>query len=372
MKTAISLCLLTLLAVIAACSSAATSTTLPATEHPPPTATPTELLPAETRQQPAATLVPTHIPTLTPTPWPTRLPTPTAPPTATPLPTPTLEWPPPAVTPSSSLEELRELFSGLPSEAIAIAFVDTRKLPHGDSLGWYIDDDLSLLSKRTHRVLSVEMLLSAEIKRAAFGITEDYGAAILHGNFSPFIELLRQAPQLSDEMRDFGPPTILDPYREIEVFLFPYYDDLYLAIPDPGTMLLAQEAALIEEIIDRYLDDADLEESLTGLLDAIGPMDFLVAWHWNRAAMGAPEALLFGGGGGWFDGDSLITVFEYRWYDEPANAEQAIERMRNYPLVQGYNTGKDYPIREITQEGQAVIAKGYADTFDLAGWLLGN
>ena len=270
------------------------------------------------------------------------------------------------------MEAISKLFSGLPSEAIVIAFVDTRKLPHGDSLGWYIDQDLSLLHKRTHRVLSVEMLLGAEIKRAAFAITEDHGAAILHGDFSGFIELLRQAPQLSDEVDDFGPPSILDPYREIEVFLFPDYDDLYIAVPDPETMLLAQETGLIEEIIDRYLDGADLEESLAGLLDAIGPMDFLVAWHWDRAGMGASEALLFGGGGGWFDGDNTITVFQYTWYDEPASAKQAMEQMQNYPLVQGYNTGKDYPIREITQEGQAVIAKGYADTFDLAGWLLGN
>lgn len=218
------------------------------------------------------------------------------------------------------------------------------------------------------------MLLSAEIKRAAFGITEDYdiGAAILHGDFSGFIELLRKAPQLSDEVSDFGPPSVLDPYREIEVFLFPYYDDLYIAIPDPVTMLLAQEAGLIEEIIDRHLDGADIEESLAGLLDAIGPMDFLVAWHLNRADLGTQESLLFGGSGGWFNGDNMITVFQYTWYDEPASAKQAMAQMQNYPLVQGYNTGKDYPIRETTQEGQSVIAKGYADTFDLQGWLLGN
>ena len=49
-----------------------------------------------------------------------------------------------------------------------------------------------------------------------------------------------------------------------------------------------------------------------------------------------------------------------------------MEQMENFPLVQGYNTNQNYPVREIRQEGRAVIAKGYAATFDLGGWLLGN
>ena len=220
-------------------------------------------------------------------------------------PTPTLGWPPPSVPPSSSLEELTELLSGLPSGTIFLAFVEVQKAPHGDLTGVYIEDQILPLTRGTGGVLSEEMLFSAGIKRAAFGITANSGAGILHGDFSGFIELLRQAPELADGAGDFGPPSILDAYREVEVFLFPYYADLYLyiAVPDPGTMLLAhefgiQEAGIMEEIIDRYLDGSELDESLAGLLDAVGPMDFLVARRWDPEPDRPPEAASFRGGGG--------------------------------------------------------------------------
>ena len=246
-------------------------------------------------------------------------------------------------------------------------------MPDGDLTGWSEDSEISLLSRRTGRVLSEEALIGAGIKRAALGHI-DYLAAILQGDFSGFVELLRQAPQLSIQ-KDVLPPSILDPYREVEVFLFTSREDLYIAIPDLGTMLVALNAEVMQDMIDRYLDGAEPDKSLAGLLNVVGPVDFLVARRvdpktFSSAYLGPPY--YFAGGGGWLDGTEISRVFSYVEYDSPEAAKEGMERRKDFPLVQGYNTGRNYPIREIRQEGRVVIAEGYAATFDLAGWLLGN
>ena len=370
LKIALWMCLFLLLAGIAACRSAAT----PAETPPSPTAIPTARPPTATQRSltPTAAPVPTErLPTATPLQPAT---TPTEPtPTPEPQPTATLVWPPPTVPPSSSSEELSELLGVLPAGAIFVAFVEATKLPDGDLTRWYKDSEISLLSRRTGRVLSEEALIGAGIKRAAFGHT-DYLAAILQGDFSGFVELLRQAPQLSIQ-KDVLPPSILDPYREVEVFLFTSHEDLYIAIPDSGTMLVALNAEVMQSMIDRYLDGAEPEKSLAGLLNAVGPVDFLVARRVDSETIGSAypgPPFYFAGGGGWLDGTEISRVFSYLEYDSPEAAKEGMERSKDFPLVQGYNTGRNYPIREIRQEGRIVIAEGYAATFDLAGWLLGN
>ena len=37
----------------------------------------------------------------------------------------------------------------------------------------------------------------------------------------------------------------------VEIFLFPYYEDLYISLPGKGMMLLAQDQQLMTEMIDR-------------------------------------------------------------------------------------------------------------------------
>ena len=258
-----------------------------------------------------------------------------------------------------------------------VVFVKPQSVLLRAEVAFTIEDALGQLSKNTDRILSEEMLVEAGIDGAGFVFMADYsGAAILSGDFSGFIELLREAPEKSDGISDFEPPSILNPHREIEVFLFPYYDDLYIAVPDEGTMLLAQSEQLLQEIVDRYLDESTLDESLARLLDTTGPVDFLVARRseaegTSQSGQGSDLPRL-GAGGGWLDGEDSSSVFRYIEFVNAEIAGQYVAEATSWPLVQGYNSGKNHPVQDIRQEGSAVVAFGVAPNIDLGGWLLGN
>lgn len=239
-----------------------------------------------------------------------------------------------------------------------------------------------MLSERTDGVLSDQMLAAARIEKAAFATTADYyGAAILSGDFSGAMELLRQAPVMSEGLfkgrdENFDPPSILNPYREVEVFLFPYYDDLYISVPDDATMLLAQSEQLHKEIVDRYLDKSALDESLVRLIETTGPMDFLVlrnldAEQSSREGQDTEYPKIYAGGG-WLDAEESSSVFIFMEFASPEAASQQVAEMEGWPLVQGYNSGKNHPVQEILQEEQTIFVTGVAPNIDLGGWLLGN
>ena len=271
----------------------------------------------------------------------------------------------------------------LPPSATSVIFVKPQSVLQRPSVAFYIDDHaISMLSERTDGVLSEQMLSAARIDKAAFATTEDYyGAAILLGDFSGAIELLRQAPVTSEGLfkgrdENFDPPSILNPYREVKVFLFPYYDDLYVSVPDDVTMLLAQSEQLHKEIVDRYLDEPALNESLVRLLETTGPMDFLVMRDLDAERGGEggqdPEYPKIYAGGGWLDAEESSSVFIFMEFASPEAASQRVAEMEGWPLVQGYNSGKNHPFQEILQEEQTIFATGVAPNIDLGGWLLGN
>ena len=339
MKIVLWIALLALSTAIAACGSAEMPTASPATATP--IAASTDAVPTETVSSPASTPtgapeptasegtatgtppVPTGVAT-GPHPTATEMPTATVAATAkpetmqteqaaTPTPEPTVaptergpnislpfrDFTQPSYSPEE-LTEVAELLAVLPPSVAAVIFVKPQSVLQRAEIALNIDDALSLLSKRTDRILSEEILVEAGIDRAAFVFTADYsGAAILSGDFSAAVNLLREAPEKSGGMSDFEPPSILNPYRGVEMFLFPYYDDLYLSVPDEATMLLAQSEQLLREIVDRYLDESALDESLIRLLDTTGPMDFLVLRHLDPEGQD-PEILAFmRAGAGW-------------------------------------------------------------------------
>ncbi len=151
------------------------------------------------------------------------------------------------------------------------------------------------------------------------------------------LEALRQAPELSDGIRDFDPPSILPAHRDVEVFLLPYYDDLYIAVPDTRTLLLSLDAGLLEEIIDRRLDGAELDEPLRGLLDAIGPVDFLVTRRFGPQAMGQDVFPHFLAGGGRAEAEETSTMFWYMELAGPEEAAQFLEPLKEFPDEETFN-----------------------------------
>ena len=349
----------------------ATLAVVPPTETPvEPTATsaatPTVAAPTEAPVEPTATAAPTER-AATATPAPTVAPTDRGPKTSLPI----RDFTQPSYSPEE-LTEVAELLAVLPPSAAAVIFVKPQSVLQRSEIASNIDDALSLLSKRTDRILSEEILVEAGIDRAAFVFTADYsGAAILSGDFSAAVDLLREAPEKSGDVSDFEPPSILNPYRGVEMFLFPYYDDLYLSVPDKATMLLAQSEQLLREIVDRYLDESALDESLIRLLDTTGPMDFLVLRHLDPEGQN-PENPRIYAGGGWLDAEGSSSVFIFLEFANPEAAGKTMTEMKGWPLVQGYNSGENHPIQEILQREQTIFATGVAPNIDLGGWLLGN
>ena len=240
-----------------------------------------------------------------------------------------------------------------------------------------IEDALSLLSSRTDGVLTEQALSEAKIDKAAFALSWEFpGGAVLSGDFPTALESLRQAPLTSEGIEDFDPPSTLEPYREVEIFLFPYHEDLYITLPGKGMMLLAQSQQLMTEMIDRFLDETNLEESFARLLEVTGPTDFLYLRRVEvedapRDDQDSSLPVMYASGG-WLDGDHSSSVFIYAEFIGADRAKEAVAEIGQWPLVQGYNSGEDQPIQEIRQEGAAVVAFGVAPNIDLGGWLLGN
>ena len=219
-----------------------------------PTPTPAALLPTETPAPPLPTAAPTSGPTAAPiAPLPTRA----------------------NVSPGAR-DHPAKLLNGLPTDRSAVWFVEFGKVsqrPSQHDYGW--EDQLMLLVNATNGILDQELVESAGINSAAFSINSGReGSAILPGDFRPLPAILREAAET-------GAATF-HTHRGLDLFVVTDHSDLYMAMPDSGTLLLAQgdgglPRQLLEEMIDRRLDGAELDESLARLLMHTGPIDFLVA-----------------------------------------------------------------------------------------------
>ena len=266
------------------------------------------------------------------------------------------------------------LLSGLPRDRSGVAFLEFGKVSLRPSLRDYgTGVDLMSLVHATNEILDEQQLRSASISGAAFSInSHSEGAAILMGDFHSFPEVLREAAGT-------GAATLYT-YRGLELFVVSKYYDLYLSVPDSSTLLLARgdEAparVLIEETIDRRLDGAELDQTLTDFLAQTGPIDFLYARHLEsesptQGGDAYPQPGFLAGAGTMNEGDTS-TLYLYMEFPEASQAEQVESQMTGQDLY-GYNSGGHYPITEIRREGKVVIAQAAVPDIDVEGLLLGN
>ena len=350
-------------ALLMSCSGPTSTLTVPA-DTPTPTQVLSRIGPTPTPTVPTATPEPIATPmselTATPTPEPTSAPTP---------------------TPGPKLDHRLALLSLLPMDSAQFIFVEAGLVLQRPALREEVEHGIEILDQRTAGVLSIELLALAGIKSAAFGITDEYlGAAILLGDFEPFPGLLQQAPSLADTDSRFDPPGPLGPHRGVELYIFPWYDDLFVAVPDSGTLLLAQSAGLLKEIIDRYLDGGELSESLAGLLSRIGPIDFLIARRietGNANQDGQPMPVpSFHAHAGFLNEGETCTIYAYMEFDEFAQAEQARDWLAQQEdlsgLFFGYNRDTGKPVGEVRQDGRAIIAEAVVPDKDVPDLFSGN
>ena len=103
------------------------------------------------------------------------------------------------------------LLRGLPADSLHFIFVEADLVLQRPAMREEVEHGFEIVADRTFGVISAELLASADIKSAAFGITSDEylgaaGAAIVLGSFESFLEVLREAPSLADTNSRFDPP----------------------------------------------------------------------------------------------------------------------------------------------------------------------
>ena len=362
-------------------------------DDPPPSTTP---LPTDTplvtptnalTATPTATNTPILTPVLAATPTgtvsstitPTSIPTPTAPPTTTydPDADNLIEGP----LAESEANHPAGLLSGLPADSLHFVFVEVNLVLQRPAMREEVEHGFEILAGRTFGVIGAELLAAADIKSAAFGTTTDeyLGAAIVLGSFESFLEVLREAPSLAETNSRFDPPEVLDPHRGMELFVFPWYDDFFIAVPDSDTLLLAESPELLKEIIDRHLDGGDLDASLAGLLSHMDRVDLLVAFSLETGGAGqgdgsSPAPPTFYAHAGFLNEGETSTVYAYIEFAEDAHAEEAISFVSEQPDLSGlffrYNSDTVKPVGEIWQDGRAVIAKAVVPNKDVSDLFL--
>ena len=144
--------------------------------------------------------------------------------------------------------------------------------------------------------------------------------------------------------------------------------------------MLATSAPLLEEMIDRHLNGAELDEPLAGLLRRtqrhMERIDFLGAYRLDLLAAGVdagtetwgdqPEAsfpLLFGWAGFLNKGEPS-TIYFHSDFETPAQAKQATEQAKDWPT--------EGPVGKIRQDGQTLIFEAAVPDEDVPGLVLGD
>ena len=270
-----------------------------------------------------------------------------------------------------SSDDLAALLGSLPTNRSSVAYVDHRATSQRPGYGIGTGGpEAALLTQYTNGVLDDQLVRDADIQSAVFSINSwSTGAAILLGDFSSFPVALHAAVEAGEVSRRS--------FRGVDVFTVPRYHDLYLAMPDPGTLVAAMgeedvSRGLLEETLGLRLDGpAPLDPSLAAMLTAVGPVHFLSARYLAENEGGSPEMVFFGGAGTLNADDSVDLAIYSEWVDEE-EAQQVEATWADYPLY-GYNSGERYPYTNVGLDGTTIVARAESVLDeDVAGILLGN
>ena len=305
------------------------------------------------------------LPTGTPAP-----PRPTATPMSEPSAAPVALLPTETHSSAGSQAEPTMLLNGLPTRRSEVWFVEVARVSQRPSQRNHWDEYLELLVRATNGILDQELVESARITSAAFSVNSGRGgAAIPQGDFSVFPEVLGKAAEMGE--------AALHTHRGLELFVVTDHSDLYLGVPNSGTLLLAQgdgalPRRLIEEMIGRRLDGGELDESLARLLVCTGPIDFLVARfsETGNSVLGLPGSIFVAGAGRMNEGDTS-TLLLYWEFDSLARAQEAESLMTGQHL-NGYDSGEDHSVTDVRRDSTTVTAQAAVPDIDVVGLLLGN
>ena len=274
------------------------------------------------------------------------------------------------------------LLRGLPTDSAQFAFAEVDLVLQRPGMREEVEYGFDELRKRSRGLIDTDFLVDAEIKSIAVGINdENESATVLLGNFDGFLEALRKAPSLVAARGRFDPPGTIDPHRGLELFVFPYYWDLFVALPDSDTLLLADSPELLRELIDRHFDGGELNEHLAGLFSHVERVDFLLACTWNAEDAdqndepSPPRPSIYAHAGFLNEGDTS-TVYAYGEYIEEGDAKEFFARQSKQvnlsKLFHRYKSETVIPVGELWIDGRAIIAKTVVPDKDVSDLFLTN
>ena len=227
-----------------------------------------------------------------------------------------------------------------------------------------------MLTEYTKGILDDQLVHEADIQSAAFSIDSGRtGAGILVGDFGAFPAALLAAVQDGE--------ATSSSYRGIDVFIIPRYYDLYMAMPDSRTLVMAMgkedvSQGLLEETLDLRLDGPvpRKEKSLlSAMLTAVGPAHFLFA---RRLTQDESQELVLFSGGGTLNRDETVDLVMYLEWVNEEEAQKVESTLPDFPLY-GYRSGEHYPFTEIERNGSVIVARAESVLDrDVEGILLGN
>ena len=283
---------------------------------------------------------------------------------------------------SSEESNAATLLSGLPADSAQFAFAEVDLILQRPGMREEVEYGFDELRKRSRGLIDTDSLVDAEIKSIAVGINEENeSATIILGNFEGFQEALRESPSLVDGRGRFDPPGTIDPYLGLELFVFPHYWDLFVALPDSDTLLLADSPELLRELIDRHFDGGELNEHLAGLFSHVERVDFLLAFTWgatdgDQDNESSPTPPNIYGHAGFLNEGETSTVYAYTDHAEEAVAKEIFERHSKEPNLSnmffGYKSDTVIPVGELWKDGRAIIAKAVVPDKDVSDLFLTN
>ena len=244
---------------------------------------------------------------------------------------------------------------------------------------WGFED----LSERSRGLIGLNMLANENIKSFVFAVSGDEidTTTIMSGDFEGLPEALRETVSVAEANSTLSSPREVDPYRGLEVFVFPCHHDLFIAVPDSKTLLLADNEWLLSEAIDRHLDGGELHPYFADMFNRVETVDFLVAIAPNAQMFdlddtSSPPSPVFLAHAGHLNEGGTSTVYAYLEFAEDGHAEEALELQSSRPdlgdLFFGYKRDTVTPTGNLWREGRALIARAVVPDEAVADLFLTN
>ena len=275
------------------------------------------------------------------------------------------------------------LMRGLPSKGIFFAFAEIEKVMRRPAMRQEVEWGFEDLSERSRGLIGNDLLADGHVKSLAFAIASDgtSGATIMSGDFEGLQKAFQETVSVAEANSTLSSPREVDPYRGLEVFVFPCHHDLFIAVPDSKTVLLADREWLLNEAIDRHLDGGDLHPHFADMFNRVERVDFLVAFALGAQVFGqddtsSPPLPVFQALAGHLNEGGTSTVYAYLEFAEDGHAEEALELQSSRPdlgdLFFGYKRDTVTPTGDLWREGRALIARAVVPDESVADLFLTN